>query len=169
MWTRVRRTFEGKIDCILLDHAGNVKRHGFPTMEPEVDLDGEIKGDRHEMESKICKQCFAVYRGIACPLCGKQAPPEVKKEFVETNDKLVEIKVTSKSPPEQWLEYLEQQRKKTNRKNGWQYWKLLEKFKFEEVENLLPEFFKQRYKSKKLFEETDNPFGSSPFRGFGGE
>lgn len=167
---RGTRTFEGKRDCILLDHAGNVRRHGFPTMEPEVDLDGKVKTDSHKLESKICKSCFAVYRGKECPSCGTTAPPEIKKEIVETEEQLQEIKITAKSPPEQWLEYLEQQRKKTNRKNGWQYWKLLDKFPYEQVESLLPEFFKHRYKSKKLFQESgdsENPFASSPYQGVG--
>lgn len=160
---RGTRTYEGKSDCILLDHAGNVRRHGFPTLEPEVDLDGQIKKTSTPLESKVCKDCFAVYRGKACPSCGK-IEVENKKEIIESSEELKELKISS-DPIRQWLDHLILQRKKTGRKYGWEFWKLLEKYKFEEAEYLLPEFFKQRYKSKNAFDES-NPFAESPFRGY---
>lgn len=152
----------GKQNCILLDHAGNIKRHGFPTMEPEVNLDGKITGEKGELESKICKNCFCVYRGKICPECGVAPPAEEPKEIVETEDKLEEISITAKTPIEQWLEYLTIQRRKTNRKQAWIYHKLLEKFSWNESLPYLPKWF---------IEQGDrgqaSPFGWSPYRGVG--
>lgn len=164
---RGTRPHPGKRDCILLDHAGNIRRHGFPTFEPQVDLDGREKSDSYKPEAKICKECFAVYLGPVCTECGVEPPKRERPEIAETHEELQEIRVTAKSPAEQWLEYLEQQRAKTGRKNGWQYWKLLDKFPREEVEHLLPPWFKHRIKMKESQEASI--FAGSPFQGFGGE
>ena len=149
---RGTRLSSGKSDCILLDHAGNIIRHGFPTMEPEVDLSGIPKRETTSPEFKTCKNCFALYIGKICPDCGEEPAPVEKKQILESDEELTEITVSSKSPEEQWLEYLEQQRKKTNRKNGWQFYKLVDKFGYEKVEHLLPFWFRDRYKMKQQTE-----------------
>jgi len=165
---RGTRIYDNKYDCILLDHAGNAffengePNHGHPAWEPEVDLDGNVS-DTHKMESKICKQCFAVYRGPACPSCGRTAPLEDPSKIIEKEGILKEIKITASSPMEHWLEYLEGQRKKHNHAPKWTYYQLLKKFDYSACEALLPEWFRIKYK-KKLFEDEENPFAGSPFR-----
>jgi superfamily II DNA or RNA helicase len=67
---RGTRLEKGKTDCVLLDHAGNWLRHGFPTDEPEVFLDGAPKTEKIPKESKRCPNCFAIYRGTHCQECG---------------------------------------------------------------------------------------------------
>ena len=86
---RGTRLFSGKQNCILLDHAGNIERHGLPTDEPEVNLDG-TKGETHKKESKTCKECFAVYRGPICPECG--ITPRVEERMVDLAEAPGELK-----------------------------------------------------------------------------
>jgi DNA repair protein RadD len=149
---RGTRTFENKKNCILLDHAGNILRHGFPTMEPEVDLDGKITEDSFVGKSKICKKCFAVYRGPFCPECGKEQDDEQKLD-IETNDgKLVELVAKSKNPVEQYLEILVRQGK--GKRKAWVYDKLVEKFGLEMASPYLPDYF---------IREQKDPFAKSQF------
>ena len=129
-------------------------------MEPEVDLDGKAVSNRSVLESKICKKCFAVYRGKDCPNCGAKEEA-VKVEITEDEGELTEVLVTSKTPAEQWLEYLIDRRKKTNSKPGWEFWKLIEKYPYESVKHLMPPYFIKRYESK----QEDDPFYGSPFQG----
>ena len=168
---RGTRTFDGKSDCLLLDHAGNVRKHGFPTFEPEVDLDGKIKSESYRLESKICKQCFCVFRGKGCPTCGR-IESQTTGDIIESEAKLEEIKIKEKSPIERHLIELEIHRKRTNKKPGWQYWKLLERFSYEEALFLLPYWFRERYKKQKEFDKgiddvIAHPFSKSKYKGWG--
>jgi DNA repair protein RadD len=76
-WGRALRPSPGKT-AILLDHAGNMMRHGFPDDEREWSLDGREKGkaanDNGPPPPVICEGCFnAIRRPLppACPHCGK--------------------------------------------------------------------------------------------------
>lgn len=161
---RGTRTFQGKENCILLDHAGNIRRFikkfGFPTLEPEVDLNGKPKEDRGQMESKVCGKCFAIYRGKDCPNCGTKEPMP-PRHIVESEGDLSEIVVTAKDPVEQYLEYLEQQRSKFNRKMAWKFHKLVDKFGIDKSKPYLPEWFVSRLEST----QAHDPFSVSPFQG----
>lgn len=72
---RALRAFPGKSHAIILDHAGNTLRHGFPDDDREWSLLGHKK-TRGETETppavKICPKCFAAVRAgpLACPYCG---------------------------------------------------------------------------------------------------
>ena len=56
--------------AIILDHAGNVDRHGLPDDEREWSLDGRKK--REVKKTFTCKVCYAVYATYqpVCPSCG---------------------------------------------------------------------------------------------------
>lgn len=141
---RGTRTYPGKTDCILLDHGGNISRHGLPTDEPDVDLDGKEKRG-HIKESKICKNCFAVYRAPLCPECGV-VPPEVQKsEITETNDELKELVNIEIDPIKRMLKDLQKQGKQKNRRTAWAYYKLIDKFGFDASKPYLPDWFLKRY------------------------
>jgi len=160
---RLTRTFDGKDYGILLDHAGNINKHGFPTDEPEVDLDGKIKAESHKSEMKICDECFGVYIGASCDLCGAVKPVRKKAELTETDHELQEIKENPvRVLHSDWLKHFEQQRIATGRKQGWQFYKLIDKFGLEAVQNLLPAFFLKRLEMKKSG-EIPNVFASAPF------
>ena len=69
---RGARVHPGKTDCLILDHGGNVARHGFFEDDPEWSLDITSK-DAGEVGTKPtieCPQCQAIYRGGKCASCG---------------------------------------------------------------------------------------------------
>lgn len=86
---RVMRPSEGKTECWLLDHVGNVgaihggefkRKHGLPNEEREWTLDGrkkrkKKKGDDEPEEPKVdikqCPDCFTTHEAAPqCPTCG---------------------------------------------------------------------------------------------------
>lgn len=154
---RGTRILDGKSNCILLDHAGNILRHGLPTDEPEVNLDGKIKR-RSINEVKICKTCFMAYKGVWCPECGPKIKDETSVDITMDGGTLEEIVVTKKDPVEQFLELLQQQRERKGYKSGWVWHKLIEKFGRERVEHLLPKWFGQ-----------DDVWANSKFQTYGGK
>jgi len=74
---RMLRPAEGKDHGIILDHAGNIMRHGLPCQDREWSLQGrekEKKGKGEKMQAiKRCPKCFAVHKPAAvCPFCGHE-------------------------------------------------------------------------------------------------
>lgn len=96
-WGRALRPAPGKV-AVLLDHAGNILRHGFPDDEREWSLEGRKKGKRkadndNEPDVKIstCPKCFAIHRpSPVCPVCTHVY--QIKARKVEQRDgELAEI------------------------------------------------------------------------------
>jgi len=96
---RVLRTAENKTDAIVLDHAGNTLRHGFPTDITSFELDDsskpEIKADKREKGERLpvpCTSCsYMKPPGVhACPNC--QFAPEKEHGVVNVDGELVEVK-----------------------------------------------------------------------------
>lgn len=84
-WGRALRPGEVKTK-IILDHAGNMLRHGFPEDEREWSLDGEVKvgggGSDGPPPPVICKECFnAIKRPLppTCPCCGTSLAPQQRE------------------------------------------------------------------------------------------
>jgi superfamily II DNA or RNA helicase len=84
-WGRVLRPAPGKV-AVILDHAGNMMRHGFPDDEREWSLDGREKGraanDNGPPPPVICEGCFnAIKRPLPpeCPHCGKSLQAKAKE------------------------------------------------------------------------------------------
>lgn len=80
---RVARAFPGKVDAIIIDHGGNVHRHGWPTEDREWTLDEtkkiqDLDVQRKERENKArepicCPKCGAMREaGPKCGNCGHQ-------------------------------------------------------------------------------------------------
>lgn len=91
---RGTRPAPGKSDFILLDHAGNVHRHGFITDEPEPCLEGKKTFSGGGARPRTCKECFAISEGFPCVLCGwapaRDAPAD--REILQVEGELTEIK-----------------------------------------------------------------------------
>jgi superfamily II DNA or RNA helicase len=101
---RALRPYPGKV-AIILDHAGNTHKHGFPDDPREWSLDGKAKGkaanDNGPPPPVICEGCFnAIRRPLPpnCPHCDKKLvadakPPEVAdgelKEMTEADKRAV--------------------------------------------------------------------------------
>lgn len=91
---RALRTFEGKDEAIILDHAGNVKRHGLPDEERLWSLTGAAKKKsrkKSEVPVKTCGSCFATVAASATHCsCGYEFPA-VKREINHVDGELQEI------------------------------------------------------------------------------
>lgn len=90
--------------AIIIDHAGNMVRHGFPDDPNEWDLDGKpaSKGkaanDNAPPPPIICEGCFNAIRRPAppqCPHCGKRLIAEAK-EIEVADGELIEMTADEK-------------------------------------------------------------------------
>ena len=70
-----------KTDCIVLDHGGNVNRHGFFEDDPAWSLDVTEKelGEQGERPTIECPECSAIYRGGKCNSCGYEPTPKERR------------------------------------------------------------------------------------------
>ncbi len=97
---RILRPAEGK-QAVILDHVGNIEKHGLAEDEREWSLEGVQKseGKKNEVSrNKQCKGCYAVYdrfKFSSCPECG--FVDQVKLPEVSEGE-LVEIKRIEKTP-----------------------------------------------------------------------
>jgi DNA repair protein RadD len=92
------RSYPGKRDCIILDNAGNVFRHGTPYRPRDISLekpDRKAKKRKDDISIRQCLECFHIYElpSIQCPECGAYPPArEIKKiegilrEYSETEE-----------------------------------------------------------------------------------
>lgn len=72
MCGRVLRPHPGKTRALILDHAGNVLEHGWPTADRKWDF-SKYSGSSALSEPGLirCRECLAIYAMAAtCPLCG---------------------------------------------------------------------------------------------------
>jgi superfamily II DNA or RNA helicase len=74
---RALRMYDGKTHAVILDHVGNVMRHGMPEEDREWSLEGAKlaakgkKKDEDDIKVKQCEQCYAVHEPAPkCPVCG---------------------------------------------------------------------------------------------------
>lgn len=105
---RALRPFPGKVEAIILDHAGNSLTHGLPDDEREWSLEDREKRARSapsEFPVRQCEECFFVYRPAPkCPQCG-HAPPVQAREIEVIDGSLEEVKRADQvAKRERWLE-----------------------------------------------------------------
>lgn len=81
--------------AVVLDHVGNIERHGHHLNVPEWTLAGKQKRKGGgEAPIKVCPECYAtVAAGVSvCPECGHEFRAEVSREHVEVEaGDLVEV------------------------------------------------------------------------------
>ena len=96
-------TKEGRLQAIVscayvLDHVGNVARHGFATTERTWSLEGESRKTKPKTATvRTCEKCFLAHESPkACPHCGHVTPPKAKllSAMKTVDGKLVEITET---------------------------------------------------------------------------
>lgn len=83
---RVLRPAPGKTRAIILDHVGNLARHGLAEEEREWSLGGRKRKSRkkdeqqEEVQVRQCLQCFACHAPAPrCPMCGYVYPPRERQ------------------------------------------------------------------------------------------
>lgn len=84
--------------AIIIDHVGNISRHGFPTDPRAWSLKGKIKTGRTINEDgsffiRQCKECFSAYEypKPVCPVCGAEYESEPREIKQMEAIKLVEV------------------------------------------------------------------------------
>lgn len=88
---RALRPLEGKDRAIIIDHVGNVMRHGLPDAPREWTLDARERRGASKGASAIpvraCPQCTAAYERIlpACPYCGHAPEPAARSSPQEVD------------------------------------------------------------------------------------
>jgi len=97
---RVLRPAPGKQSAVILDHVGNVHRHGFPDDPRDWSLDDRLRSGRGGGQAapsvRTCPSCFAAFKPApTCPVCGAAcAPPP--KQLRQVDGELRELKRTAK-------------------------------------------------------------------------
>lgn len=96
---RGSRPFKNKTNCLVLDHAGNVLRFGFPYDDREWSLDGAKKKKRGKKDDEpdvnitTCTECFAIFKKELshCPACGTLVKKLVRKDITHEDGELIEL------------------------------------------------------------------------------
>jgi superfamily II DNA or RNA helicase len=95
MCGRILRPCEGKEYAYILDHAGNCKRWGLPSDEPEwtLTMDEERRKKKASVSVRVCPKCFAASsaRALSCSNCGEQFAVAPRSMIEEKDGELVEI------------------------------------------------------------------------------
>lgn len=86
---RALRAVPGKVNAHIIDHVGNVFRHGAIEHITDWSLEGAPKSARNKESIPLvrrCKNCFIVFPPSlsACPSCG--APPEISKREIQQRE-----------------------------------------------------------------------------------
>lgn len=130
---RILRTFEGKTEAIILDHAGNIARLGFPTdVLPEVMCNGDKKEvNKKEREKPLPKPCikcsFLKEPGqLECPQCGHKHVVETKVEA--QHGELQKIERVNTEEKLRWYSGLLHIARTRGFQDGWASHKYKEKF-----------------------------------------
>jgi superfamily II DNA or RNA helicase len=95
MMGRALRVFQGKTEAIILDHVGNVKRHGLPDQDHEWSLSGSKKRSKKSPDSfsvRICSNCFGanISTNKVCKYCNTPFPI-ANREIEEVDGTLLEV------------------------------------------------------------------------------
>jgi superfamily II DNA or RNA helicase len=96
---QVGRVLRPKADgskALILDHVGNVMRHGFPDDHREWTLaDGVKRGPRGETAPSVrtCPKCYAAFKPAPiCPVCGANCAPPPKPAMQQIDGELQELR-----------------------------------------------------------------------------
>jgi len=95
---RVLRTSPGKDVGIVIDHVGNVLRHGLPDAPRDWTLAGGVKSratfeEDAPLKLTSCTECFNVYERFraACPYCGHKPVPSERSKPEHVSGDLAEL------------------------------------------------------------------------------
>jgi len=134
---RALRVTATKKTAYILDHVGNVVKHGFPEDSRDWTLDGreqkdKVSGVHSSPRSKQCEKCFVVFKPAQyCPMCSHvnlvkvketEEPVQVEGELEElTEEKKAEMKKANRMELGQakTLEELQELGRKRGYKPGW--------------------------------------------------
>lgn len=128
---RVLRPAPGKERAVILDHGGNVGRHGWPTADRPWSLEGRKKRDgAGEAPTRTCPACEATIPlgSTVCPECG--APLPRVKPTAETDEVLEELRREELEAAKAFAELVRLYERSLERgfRRGWVQHRFREKF-----------------------------------------
>lgn len=95
---RALRLMDGKEWAIIIDHVGNIKRHGLPDAPRSWSLDRREKASRNKHDPdklplKTCKVCTGLYEAFynVCPYCGALDVPSERSTPKQVDGDLMEL------------------------------------------------------------------------------
>ena len=141
---RGTRPYDGKNRFIVLDHAGNLSRHGFITSDKEVDLDG-IKQEERAAGVRVCDECFTCYPNTqpSCPSCNHKNTPKAgtKAEVEQVDGQLRRVKTESEviDPVAKRIGELKETQKKKGYKRGWVFYQIAGEFGIDVAQKHMPQ------------------------------
>jgi superfamily II DNA or RNA helicase len=94
---RVLRPAPGKQAALILDHVGNVTRHGFPDDHRDWTLDDGIRRTAGTAAPSVrtCPECYAAFKPAPiCPVCGAQCAPIKSRKIQQLAGELQELRRT---------------------------------------------------------------------------
>lgn len=141
------RAFPGKEDCIVLDNAGNVFRHGTHFKVREISLEPPTKKKSKSYDTKIttCEKCYFVFDPTehdACPECGYEKEKgsrrvnQIDGKLVEYEESPMEVQKRRRAMIVTKYHELEWGRKKNNLRPEWTFIQLFRSFSREEMVHL---------------------------------
>ena len=150
---RVLRLHEDKPHAIILDHAGNVSRHGFAEdICPEELHKGQKEyrernqtKEKQEPKTQDCPECYQVMIIPRCE-CGYEVP---RAQLIKSDNQILkEIKKANRSytmdQKSRWLGDLQQHASRKGYKKGWSSWAYRTKF------GVWPNKIKPEYQQEQL-------------------
>jgi len=85
--------------AVIIDHVGNVYRHGLPDEDREWSLEGKVKKrDPSEISVRQCPECY--YNHLprpSCPKCGFVYKVQEQAEIKQTKGELLQIKALERA------------------------------------------------------------------------
>lgn len=94
---RALRTLDGKSHGLVIDHVGNVSRHGLPDAPRHWRLLNDETGRKRKDDDVIpvttCLACMTIYERVhrACPYCGEVRVPQSRSDIEHVDGDLVEL------------------------------------------------------------------------------
>lgn len=115
--------------AILLDHAGAVHEHGFPSDEREWDLEGRVKR-KAAVSVRTCPKCYAALPSgsRSCSECDHVFPVEVREVPEQVDGTLLEARPLSRAELRDWYRGVLTEAASSGRKLGWARHRYKEQF-----------------------------------------
>jgi superfamily II DNA or RNA helicase len=92
---RVLRPAPGKSHALVLDHVGNVARHGFPDDHHDWSLADGVRTTSGQSAPSVrtCSECFAAFKPAPeCPVCGAACAPIKSRVIRQMAGELTELR-----------------------------------------------------------------------------
>lgn len=128
-WGRAMRVAPGKECALILDHVGNIYRHGLPDDEVEWTLAGTVKRPRKKKDDPVtirqCPNCYHVHEpSPECPACGHVYEARKRRPMKMVDGQLVPMTaqdVKQMARDAKSLKELHAVAKAAGHKSGWAY------------------------------------------------